>query len=70
MRTGAHTIDIDKFVPLDQIDARYFDSPYYVVPNDKVGQDAFAVIREAMADKKMVGLGKVVISKRERPIIL
>jgi len=67
---SSHTIEIDKFVPLDQIDARFFDSPYYIVPNDKVGQDAFAVIREAMADKKMVGLGRVVISKRERPIIL
>ena len=67
---SSHTIEIDKFVPLDQIDARYYDSPYYIVPNDKVGQDAFAVIREAMRDKKMVGLGRVVISKRERPIIL
>lgn len=67
---GTHTIEIEKFVPLEQIDPRYYDSPYYVVPNDKVGQDAFAVIREAMAEKKMVGLGKVVISKRERPIIL
>src|SRR5215210_5572382 len=63
---SSHTIEIDKFVPLDQIDARYFDSPYYIVPDDKVGQDAFAVIREAMRDKKMVGLGRVVISKRER----
>jgi DNA end-binding protein Ku len=67
---ATHTIEIEKFVPLSQIDARYYDSPYYVVPNDKVGQDAFAVIREAMRDKKMVGVGKVVISKRERPIIL
>ena len=41
-----------------------------MVPNDKVGQDAFAVIREAMRGKGMVGLGRVVISKRERPIIL
>src|SRR5689334_16040512 len=67
---ATHTIEIEKFVPLSQIDARYYDSPYYVVPNDKVGQDAFAVIREAMRDKKMVGVGKVVISKRERPIVL
>ena len=37
-----------------QIDARYFDSPYYIVPNDKVGQDAFAVIRDAMREKKTV----------------
>jgi DNA end-binding protein Ku len=40
------------------------------VPNDEVGQDAFAVIRDAMKSKKMVGLGRVVIAKRERPIIL
>ena len=62
----SRTIEIDSFVPLDQIDARYFDSPYYIVPTDKVGQDAFAVIREAMSAKKMVGVGRVVISKRER----
>jgi DNA end-binding protein Ku len=67
---ASHTIEIDSFVPMAEIDARYFDAPYYVVPNDKVGQDAFAVIREAMRGKKMVGVGRVVISKRERPIIL
>jgi DNA end-binding protein Ku len=67
---SSHTIEIDKFVPLSQIDARYYDSPYYIVPNDTVGQDAFAVIREAMKGKGMVGLGRVVISKRERPIVL
>jgi DNA end-binding protein Ku len=65
-----HTIEIDKFVPLDQIDERYHDSPYYVVPNDKVGQEAFAVIREAMRGKGMAGIGRVVIAKRERPIML
>jgi DNA end-binding protein Ku len=67
---ASHTIEIDSFVPMAEIDARYFDAPYYIVPNDKVGQDAFAVIREAMRGKKMVGIGRVVISKRERPIIL
>src|SRR5689334_5767123 len=67
---STHTIDIDKFVPLTDIDERYFDSPYYIVPNDNVGQEAFAVIREAMKAKRMVGLGRVVIGKRERPIIL
>jgi len=67
---ATHTIEIDSFVPFAQIDARYFDSPYYIVPNDKVGQDAFAVMREAMRAKKVVGIGRVVISKRERPIIL
>lgn len=67
---SSHTIEIDKFVPRTQLDERYFDSPYYVVPNDQVGQDAFAVIRDAMKGKGMVGLGRVVLSKRERPIIL
>ena len=67
---STHTIEIDKFVPRKQLDERYYDSPYYVVPNDTVGQDAFAVIRDAMKGKGMVGLGRVVLSKRERPILL
>jgi DNA end-binding protein Ku len=67
---STHTIEIEKFVPLAEIDARYFDSPSYLIPNDEVGLDAFAVIRDAMASKKMVGIGHVVLQKRERPIIL
>jgi len=62
---STHTIEIDKFVPLANIDERYFDAPYYIVPNEEVGQDAFAVIRHAMRSKKVVGLGRVVIAKRE-----
>jgi DNA end-binding protein Ku len=63
-------IDLDKFVPRSEIDERYLDSPYYLLPEDKVGQEAFAVIREAMKRKNMVGLGKVVISRRERIVML
>ena len=65
-----HTIEIDKFVPREQIDERYLDSPYYLLPDDQVGQEAFAVIREAMRGKKMVALGRVVLAKRERIIML
>ena len=65
-----HTIEIDSFVPREQIDERYLDSPYYITPNDQVGQDAFAVIREAMRGKGMVALGRVVLAKRERVIML
>ena len=61
-----HTIEIDSFVPREQIDERYLDSPYYITPNDQVGQDAFAVIREAMRGKGMAALGRVVLAKRER----
>ena len=67
---GTHTIDIDSFVPRDQVDERYLDSPYYIAPTDKIGQEAFAVIREAMRDKRMAGIGRVVIARRERPIML
>jgi DNA end-binding protein Ku len=63
-------IDLGKFVPRSEIDERYFDSPYYLTPENKVGQEAFAVIREAMKRKNMVGLGKVVISRRERIVML
>jgi DNA end-binding protein Ku len=63
-------IDLEKFVPRSEIDERYLDNPYYLAPEDKVGQDAFAVIREAMKRKNMVGLGKVVISRRERIVML
>ena len=64
------TIEIDSFVPCEQIDERYLDSPYYITPNDQAGQDAFAVIREAMRGKGMAALGRVVLAKRERVIML
>ncbi len=67
---STHTIEIGSFVPREQIDERYLDSPYYIIPNGDVGQEAFAVIREAMRGKDMVGLGRIVLSKRERVVML
>jgi DNA end-binding protein Ku len=67
---SSHTIDIDSFVPKAEIDERYVDSPYYLIPENKVALEAFAVIRDAMRDKSMVALGRVVLSKRERVIML
>ena len=67
---STHTIEIDSFVPREQIDERYLDSPYYITPDDQVGQEAFAVIREAMRGKDMVALARVVLAKRERVIML
>ncbi len=61
-----HTIDIDNFVPRDEIDRRYLDSPYYLVPDGNAGIDAFAVIRDAMKDQDRVALARVVLSNRER----
>ena len=67
---SSHTIDIDSFVPRAQIDERYLDSPYYLIPEGKVAQDAFAVIRDAMRGKDMVALGRIVMAKRERVVML
>jgi Ku70/Ku80 beta-barrel domain len=67
---STHTINIDPFVPRKEIDERYLDTPYYITPDGDVGQEAFAVIREAMRGKDMVALGRVVLSKRERVIML
>ncbi len=67
---SSQTIDIDSFVPRAQIDERFLDSPYYLIPDSRVGQDAFAVIRDAMRGKDMVALGRVVMAKRERVIML
>lgn len=59
-------IDIEKFVPRESIDRLYWDVPYHLVPDGKTGIEAFAVIREAMKQKKMVALGRLVMSTRER----
>jgi DNA end-binding protein Ku len=67
---SSKTIDIDTFAPRAQIDERYFNSSYYIVPEGKVGQEAFVVIRDAMKDKKMAALARVVLSKREHVIML
>ena len=60
-----HTIDIDSFVPSDEIDKRYLNNPYYIVPDGKAGVDAFAVIRDAMKDQDRVALARIVLTNRE-----
>jgi DNA end-binding protein Ku len=52
-------------VPIDEIDRRYFDRPYYIVPEGKAGEEAFAVIRDAMKDKGRVALAQIVLTNRE-----
>jgi DNA end-binding protein Ku len=61
---STRTIDIDQFVPKREIDERYIDSPYYLAPDGKVGQDAFAVIRDTIDKLNMVALGRVVLTRR------
>ena len=62
---STHTVDIDSFVPLAEIDKRYLDKPYYIVPDGKMAAEAFTVIRDAMKDKERVGLARIVMANRE-----
>src|SRR5262245_11958082 len=63
-------IEIETFVPQAEVDPIYLDSPYYLAPDDRVAEEAFAVIRDAMASKQMVGIGRVVLARRERIMML
>jgi Ku protein len=65
-----HTIDIDSFVPRDEIDQRYLNHPYYIAPDGKAAIDAFAVIRDAMKDQERVALARIVLTHREHVIAI
>ena len=67
---STRTIEIDEFVPRSDIDSRYVIRPYYLVPDGKVGHDAFAVIRETIRSMDKVAIGRVVLTNREHIIAL
>lgn len=67
---NTHTIEIERFLPAGQIDARYFEKPYYIVPRGDIGQESFAVIRDAMRREDVIGLAGVVLSSRERNFLV
>lgn len=64
------TIDIEKFAPADSIEWVYLEKPHYLMPDDAVGNEAFAVIRDAMEADKVVGISKLVIGRREKAVVL
>ena len=67
---STRTIEIDEFVPKTDIDNRYLIRPYYLVPDGKVGHDAFAVIRETIRSMNKVAIGRLVLTNREHIIAL
>jgi DNA end-binding protein Ku len=67
---STHTIDIEEFVPMSEVDRIYLDESYYIVPQDDVAQEAFAVIRDAMEKEELAGLARVVVYRRERLLLL
>lgn len=64
------TIDIERFVPEEEIDRLYWDNPYYLAPAGALAEEAFGVIREAMRSEGKIALGRVVLSTRERLLAL
>jgi DNA end-binding protein Ku len=64
------TIDIEKFVPAEPIEWVYLEKPHYLMPDDAVGNEAFAVIRDAMKADKVVGISKLVVGRREKAVVL
>lgn len=67
---STRTIDIETFVPRESIAWIWYDTPHYLVPNDTVGEEAFSVIREAMASTGTVGISRLVLYRRERAVML
>ena len=67
---STRTIDIDEFVPRKEIDDLYLVRPYYIVPDGKVGHDAYAVIRETIRSLDKVALARVVLTSREHVMSL
>ena len=67
---STRTIDIDCFVPADSIGWIWYDKPHYLVPDDKVGEEAFSVIREAMVKSNTRAISRVVLYHRERAVLL
>jgi len=60
-----HTVEITQFVSLDEVPLEYFEKPYFVVPENDIQAEAFAVVRAALAKAKKAGLGKIAFGGRE-----
>ncbi|MDU0341823.1 non-homologous end joining protein Ku [Bosea rubneri] len=67
---STRTIDIEVFAPRSSVGWIWYDAPHYLVPDGKVGEEAFSVIREAMKATKTVGISRVVLYRRERAVLL
>ncbi|GGC61002.1 non-homologous end joining protein Ku [Chelatococcus reniformis] len=67
---STRTIDVQTFVPAGAITPVWLDAPYYLAPDDPVGEEAFSVIRDAMADTERVGISRLVLGRRERAVML
>lgn len=68
--SSEHTLDIDAFVPAEDIDQRFLDKPYYLVPADKVAAESFALLREAMSTRNVAARSCIVLYQRGREVVI
>jgi DNA end-binding protein Ku len=66
----SRTLDLARFVDLSEVDVVYLDTPYYVAPEGKIGDETFRVLREAMDRSGKAGIGRVVLTNRDHPLML
>jgi DNA end-binding protein Ku len=69
-KAGEHRLDIDGFVPEASVSSVYLEKPYYLYPADRVAGEPFALIRDAMAKKKVAAIGRLVMQQRERSVLI
>ena len=67
---SSRTLELDTFVPADEVDRLYYDDSYFLAPDGRVADETFRVVREAIARENMIGLGRFVIANRERTVAL
>ncbi len=67
---STRTIEIENFIPRDSIGWIWYDKPHFLAPQDAVGDEAFVVIREAMEKNSVAGIARVVLYRRERPVMI
>jgi DNA end-binding protein Ku len=65
-----HTLEVTQFVDVDEIDPEYFEKPYFVVPENDVQADAYAVIRKALQVTRKLAIGKIAFGGREHLVAI
>ncbi len=68
--TSNHTLELEEVVDIAEIDQRYLEKPYYVVPADAVSVEPFAVIREALKQKNAAARSCIVLYQRGREVVI
>lgn len=64
------TLNVDSFIACSRIEPTYFDKPYYLLPSDDVGQEAFVLIRDALRKRKAAAIAHAVLFRRVRPVLI